>query len=151
MYSQLYQNKTQIKTSTRKIRIFYAPRFFSGQNRKKKCANYASKYGMKFDDSIGIIRGVTEEDLVIDGRSIFEQILKKWVWRAWTGQRQMVGCVECFSEPLGSIKCGNLGPSQGQLASQGFRLMGLVIRLVSQQSDANKRMCRRTQLYNVVL
>ena len=28
-------NKTQIKTSTKKIRIFYAPRFFSGQNRKK--------------------------------------------------------------------------------------------------------------------
>jgi hypothetical protein len=38
----------QIKTSTKKkkkIRVFYAPRFFSGQNRKKKCANYASKYG----------------------------------------------------------------------------------------------------------
>ena len=30
----------------KKIRIFYAPRFFSGQNRKKKCANYASKYGI---------------------------------------------------------------------------------------------------------
>ena len=28
----------------KKIRIFYASRFFSGQNRKK-CANYASKYG----------------------------------------------------------------------------------------------------------
>ena len=25
-----------IKTSTKKIRIFYAPRFFRGQNRKKK-------------------------------------------------------------------------------------------------------------------
>ena len=36
-------DKTQIKASTKKIRIFYAPRFFSG--RKKKCANYASKYG----------------------------------------------------------------------------------------------------------
>ena len=35
-YSQLYYNKTQIKTSEKKIRIFYAPRFFSGQNRKKK-------------------------------------------------------------------------------------------------------------------
>ena len=34
-YSQLYSNKTQIKTSTKKIRIFYASRFFSGQNRKK--------------------------------------------------------------------------------------------------------------------
>jgi hypothetical protein len=34
-YSQLYWNKTQIKTSTKKILIFYAPRFFSGQNRKK--------------------------------------------------------------------------------------------------------------------
>ena len=45
-YSQLYWSKTQIKTSTKKIRIFYAPRFFSGQNRKKKCANYASKYGI---------------------------------------------------------------------------------------------------------
>ena len=30
-----YQNKTQIKTPTKKIRIFYALRFFSGQNRKK--------------------------------------------------------------------------------------------------------------------
>jgi len=28
------------------LRIFYEPRFFSGQNRKKKCANYASKYGI---------------------------------------------------------------------------------------------------------
>jgi len=35
-YSQLYLNKTQIKTSTKKkICIFYTPRFFSGQNRKK--------------------------------------------------------------------------------------------------------------------
>jgi hypothetical protein len=29
----------------KKIRIFYAPRFFSGQT-KKKCANYASRYGI---------------------------------------------------------------------------------------------------------
>jgi hypothetical protein len=36
-YSQLYQNKTKIKTCTKKIRVFYAPRFFRGQNRKK-CA-----------------------------------------------------------------------------------------------------------------
>jgi hypothetical protein len=28
-------NKKKIKTSTKKIRIFYAPRFFSGQTRKK--------------------------------------------------------------------------------------------------------------------
>ena len=39
---------TRIKPRSRhpqkNIRIFYAPRFFSGQN-KKKCANYASKYG----------------------------------------------------------------------------------------------------------
>jgi hypothetical protein len=34
-YSQLYENKFQIKTSTKKIRKFYARRFFSGQNRKK--------------------------------------------------------------------------------------------------------------------
>jgi len=47
-YSQLYWNKTQIKTSTKKICIFYAPRFFSGQNeKKKKCKNYASKYGKR--------------------------------------------------------------------------------------------------------
>ena len=44
-------NYTRIKPRSRppqkKIRIFYAPRFFSGQNRiKKKCANYASKYGI---------------------------------------------------------------------------------------------------------
>jgi len=47
-YSQLYYNKTQIKIST-KIRIFYAPQFFKGQNRKK-CANYASKYGTSFSE-----------------------------------------------------------------------------------------------------
>ena len=45
LYSQLYYNKSQIKTSTKKIRMFYTPRFFSGQN-KKKCPNYASKYGI---------------------------------------------------------------------------------------------------------
>ena len=43
-------NYTRIKPRSRppqkKIRIFYAPRFFSGQNRKKKCANYANKYGI---------------------------------------------------------------------------------------------------------
>src|SRR5215475_6731853 len=42
-------NYTKIKPRSRppqkKIRIFYAPRFFSGQTRKK-CANYASKYGI---------------------------------------------------------------------------------------------------------
>ena len=41
-------NYTRIKPRSRppqkKIWIFYAPRFFSGQNRKKKCANYTSKY-----------------------------------------------------------------------------------------------------------
>ena len=41
-------NYTRIKPRSRppqkKILIFYTPRFFSGQNRKKKCANYASKY-----------------------------------------------------------------------------------------------------------
>ena len=44
LYSQVFYNKTQIKTSTKKIRIFCAPRFFGVQNRKKY-ANYASKYG----------------------------------------------------------------------------------------------------------
>ena len=42
-------NYTRIKPRSRppqkKFRIFYAPRFFSSQNRKNKCANYASKYG----------------------------------------------------------------------------------------------------------
>jgi hypothetical protein len=41
-------NYTRIKPRSKppkKIRIFYAPRFFSGQTRKK-CANYASKYGI---------------------------------------------------------------------------------------------------------
>ena len=43
-------NYTKIKPRSRppqkKNPIFYAPRFFSGQNRKEKCANYASKYGI---------------------------------------------------------------------------------------------------------
>jgi hypothetical protein len=40
-----YKNKTQIKT--KKKTLFYAPLFFSSQNRKKKkCSNYASKYGI---------------------------------------------------------------------------------------------------------
>ena len=42
-------NYTRIKPRSRpppkKIHIFYAPRFLNGQNRKKKCVNYASKYG----------------------------------------------------------------------------------------------------------
>ena len=35
LYSQLYKNKTQIRLPSKKIRIFYAPRIFSRQNRKK--------------------------------------------------------------------------------------------------------------------
>ena len=33
----------------KKIRIFYTPQFFKGQNRKT-CANYASKYGTSFSE-----------------------------------------------------------------------------------------------------
>jgi hypothetical protein len=41
-------NYTRIKPRARPPgKKFYAPRLFSGQNRrKKKCANYASKYGI---------------------------------------------------------------------------------------------------------
>jgi len=39
-------NPDQDRHTKKKIGIFYAPRFFSGQNRKKKCANYANKYGI---------------------------------------------------------------------------------------------------------
>ena len=40
-YSQLYWNKTQIKSSTKKN-----PHILRTPNFKKKCANYASKYGI---------------------------------------------------------------------------------------------------------
>ena len=36
MYSQLYWNKTQIRTSTKNIRIFYVPRIFSGQKKVRR-------------------------------------------------------------------------------------------------------------------
>ena len=45
LYSQLHWRKTQIKTSTKKSAYFTHPDF-SATKIKKKCANYASKYGI---------------------------------------------------------------------------------------------------------
>ena len=47
-YNKILRKRTvkpRSRPPQKKIRIYYAPRFFSGQN-KKKCANYASKYGI---------------------------------------------------------------------------------------------------------
>ena len=45
VFSIILEKNPDQDLHTKKIRIFYAPRFFSGQN-KKTCANYASKYGI---------------------------------------------------------------------------------------------------------
>ena len=49
-YSQLYQNKTQIKISTKKKSAYFTHPDFSAAKIEKKCANYACKYGFCFLD-----------------------------------------------------------------------------------------------------
>jgi hypothetical protein len=45
-YSQLYWNKTQLKTSTQKKSAYFTHPDFSAAKIEKKCANYARKYGI---------------------------------------------------------------------------------------------------------
>ena len=47
LYSQLYQNKTQLKTSTKKNSAYFThPDFSAAKIEKKIWANYANKYGI---------------------------------------------------------------------------------------------------------
>jgi hypothetical protein len=60
LYSQLYYNKPQIKTSTKKSAYFTHPDFSAAKIEKKKCPNYASKYGI-YHQHIRGLRGRVNE------------------------------------------------------------------------------------------